>query len=82
MAKTIKEILKNLSEWKKANDKKRCVLLIVGFENEEILIKILGQQSNLTTCVTSSMVNCAEFKELTTSALKLANKNTLQEEEE
>lgn len=82
MAKTIEEILKDLQEWQEENQKERCVLLIAGYENEDISLKAQGNKANILTCVASAMADSDDFRNLIISTLEHLIKYESQEEEE
>ena len=79
MAKTIEEILEELNERQKENPKERSVLLIAGYENEDIKIKVQGKHGQILNCLASAMTDCAKITELITSALFLMGKNNTEE---
>lgn len=80
MAKTIEEILKDLKEWQKENQKERSVLLIAGNEDKNFQVNIKGNKGEVLTCVASAIANSIETRKLIHSAVYLAGANPQEEE--
>lgn len=74
MAKTIKEIYKDLKEWQKENPEVRSIVAIAGYEDMNIMLKSMGSTNEIVTCVASAMENCSEVEEQITKAQDILKK--------
>ena len=72
MAKTIEEILNDFSEWQKANDKERCVLLIAGYEEDNDLSSITGLKQEIVGNIATKLVQERDVTEIISQAIRIA----------
>ena len=70
MAKTIKEIFKDLKEWQKENPEERSIVAIAGYEGENITMTMVGQKRDLVENVATKMIQSKEFSDAITESLK------------
>ena len=70
MAKTIKEIYKDLKEWQKENPEERSIVAIAGYEGENITMIMVGQKRDLVEVVATKMIQSKDFSDAITESLK------------
>ena len=70
MAKTIKEIYKDLKEWQEENPEERSIVAIAGYEGEKITMTIGGQKQRLVESVATEIIRNNNVSDIISESLK------------
>lgn len=81
MAKTIKEIYKDLKEWQNENPEERSIIAIVGYEGEKISLAIEGKEERLVESVATELIKVKELSYIITESIRMALRYENEEED-
>lgn len=82
MAKTIEEISKELSEWQKENPGVRSVLMIAGYEEDNIRTTVGGPKQELVGNIATELVKNRIVIEAISKAIGIALEYANEKEED
>ncbi|MBO5172060.1 MAG: hypothetical protein J6B83_03285 [Bacteroidaceae bacterium] len=72
MAKSIEGICKDIREWRNKNPEARSVLLIAGYEEDNIRSLIGGPKQELVENIATELVKNRNINEITSQAIRIA----------
>ena len=82
MARELKEIIAELKEWQKENPKERSILLIAGFEEDNITSLIGGPKQDVVGNIASELIKNRVVTEAISQAISIALEYANEKEEE
>lgn len=82
MARELKEIIAELKEWGEANPKERSILLIAGFEEDNIASLIRGPKQDVVGNIASELIKNRVVTETISQAIRIALEYANEKEEE
>lgn len=72
MARELKEIIAELKEWQKESPKERSILLIAGFEEDNIKSLIGGPKQDVVGNIASELIKNRVVTEAISQAIRIA----------
>ena len=81
MARELKEIIAELKEWREANPKERSILLIAGFEEDNITSLIGGPKQDVDENIASELIKNRVVTETISQAIRIALEYANEKEE-
>ena len=82
MARELKEIIAELKEWQKENPKERSILLIAGFEEDNITSLIGGPKQDVVGNIASELIKNRVVTKAISQAISIALEYANEKEEE